>query len=100
MMLLCRNPLPTGSNRTLGCCMVAVCASTVLRHVNHCGAVAIWMSGKGRGTWHLGTVFVIRGMLPGMLFCVLHECVRFVNCSARVVVGLGSNMMGGHWLFV
>jgi hypothetical protein len=39
-------------------------------------------------------VFVIRGMLPGMLFHVLRECVHFVKCSARLVVGLGADMMG------
>ncbi len=37
----------------------------------------------------------MRGMLPGMLFCVLHECVCFVKRSARLVVGLGANMIGG-----
>jgi hypothetical protein len=29
-----------------------------------------------------------------MLLCVCHECMRFVNCSAYLVVGLGADMMG------
>jgi hypothetical protein len=37
----------------------------------------------------------MRGMLPGMLFCVLCECVCFVKRSGHLVVGLGTNMIGG-----
>ncbi len=77
--------------------MVAVCVGAVWRCVDPCGAVAINMSGKGRGTRRLGAVFVIRGTLPGMLFLVLRECVHFLNPSAHLVVGLGTNMIGGHW---
>jgi hypothetical protein len=64
-------------------------------HVDRCGAVAIGRSGEGRGTWCLTAVFVMRGALPGMLLRVCHECVRFISCSARLVVQLGANMMGG-----
>jgi hypothetical protein len=28
---------------------------------------------------HLGAVGIMIGMLPGMLFCVCRECVRFIN---------------------
>jgi hypothetical protein len=38
-------------------------------------------------------------MLPGMLFHVCCECVRFVNLRAHRFVGLGTNMMGGHLLY-
>ncbi len=74
---------------------MAGCVGAAWIHVDHHGAVAIGMSGKGRGTWHLRAVFVIRGMLPGMLLRVCHECVHFVNRSAHLVAGLGANMMGG-----
>ncbi len=94
-MLLCRKPPSSGRNQTLGCHVVAVCNGAGWRHVNHQGAVAIRMSGKGRGTWHWGAVFVMRGTLPGMFFYVFHECVRFVKRSACLVVGLGANMIGG-----
>jgi hypothetical protein len=95
MTLLCRNPPSTGSNQNLGHCVVAGCIVAVWIRVDHLGAVAIGRSGKGRGTWHLRAVFVMRGMLPGMLLHVCRECVRFINCSARLVVGLDANMMGG-----
>jgi hypothetical protein len=95
MMLLCRYPPSTGRNGTLGHCVVTVCVGAVWRRVNHCSAVAIRMSGKERGAWCLGAVFVIRGALLGMLFRVLHECLCFVNCSAHLVVGLGADMMEG-----
>ncbi len=94
-MLLCCNPPSTWRNWTLGRRVVAVCVGAVWRCIDHRGVVAKGMSGKGRGTWSLGVVFVIRGALPGMLFHVLCECVCFVNCRARLVVGLGANMMGG-----
>ncbi len=37
----------------------------------------------------------MRGMLPGMLFCVFCECVRFAKRSARLLVGLGADMIEG-----
>jgi hypothetical protein len=79
--------------------VVAMCVGAVWRCVDCRGAVAIRVSGKERGKWHLGAVFVIRGALPGMLFRVLRACMRFVNRSTCLVVGLGANMMGGHWLY-
>jgi hypothetical protein len=43
----------------------------------------------------LGAVGVMIGTLPGTLFCVHRECVRFVNFNLRFCVGLGAFMMGG-----
>ncbi len=34
-------------------------------------------------------------MLLGKWFCVFRECVRFAKRSARLLVGLGTNMNGG-----
>jgi hypothetical protein len=95
MMLLWRKPPSAGSNWTLGHRVVAGCIGGVWMHAEHHGAVVIGRSSKGKGTWCLTAMFVLRGALPGMLLHVHLECVRFVNCSARLVVGLGANMMGG-----
>ncbi len=94
MLLWCNPPL-TGSNRTLGRRVVAGCIGDVRMSAERCGAVAIRGSSEGRGTWHLAGLVVMRGALPGMMLCVCHDCVHFVNHSARLVVGLGANMMGG-----
>jgi hypothetical protein len=95
MMLLWCNPPSRGRNRTLGHREVAGCIGDARMHVERRGAVAIGGSSKGRGMWRLTAVFVMRGVLPGMLLHVRCECVRFVNCSACLVVGLGANMKGG-----
>ncbi len=100
MMLLCCNPPSTGSNWTLGRCVVASWVGAVWICVDRHCAVEIRKSGEGRGTWHLRAVFVMRGTLPCMLLRVRRECVRFVDCSAHLVVGLGADMMGGHQLYV
>jgi hypothetical protein len=58
-----------------------------------CGIV---IGGGGRfAIKSFGAVGVMIGTLPGMLFCVCWECVRFVNFNLRFCVGLGAFMMGG-----
>ncbi len=100
-MLLCCNPPPsTGSNRTLGHCVVAGCNGVVWICVDCHGVVEIRSSIKDRGTWCLRAVLVMKRTLSGMLLCVCHECVRFINCSSRLVVGLSADMMGGHQLYM
>ncbi len=99
-MLLWHNPPSTGSNWTLGHCVVAGCVGAVWMHVESCGAVMFGRSSKGRCTWCLTALFVMRGELPGMLLQVYRECVHFVTCSACLVVELGGNMMGRHQSYV
>ncbi len=78
----------------MGPCVVAGYIGDVWIRVERHGAVAIGRSSKGRGTWHLTALFVMRGMLPDMLLRVCRECVHFVNYSACLVVELGANMLG------
>ncbi len=94
-MLLWHNPPSTGSNQTLGHCVVAGCIGAVWMSVDHRGVIAIGRSGKERDTWRFIAMFVMSRTLPGMLLRVRREYVCFVNCNSRLVVGLGADMMGG-----
>ena len=42
-----------------------------------------------------GIAGVIGGTVPGTLFCVMRQWNRFVDSSARFVVGFGAFIMGG-----
>ncbi len=46
-------------------------------------------------TGRRGSVHVIGGMVPGALLCVMRRWTRFVDFSARFVVGFGAFIMGG-----
>jgi hypothetical protein len=47
------------------------------------------------GTWRRRIAGVIGGTVPGTLFCVRRRWTRFVDFSARFVVGFGAFIMGG-----
>ncbi len=47
------------------------------------------------GTGRRGIASVIGGTVPGTLFRVRRQGTRFVDFSARFVVGFGAFMMGG-----
>ncbi len=47
------------------------------------------------GTGRRGIAGVIGGTVPGTLFRVMRRWTRFVDCSARFVVGFGAFIMGG-----
>jgi len=61
------------------------------RRGDRCTDVASGTVGIGRR----GITCVIGGTVPGILFCVMRRWTRFVDFSARFVVGFGAFIMGG-----
>ncbi len=97
-MLLLRNPLLIGMNQTFGSCVLSLCFIGARVHGEPHGGTAVIGTWGEIGTWCHCAVLVIKGMLPGMLFCIHCGCVRFVNLRARCIAELGANMTGGAFV--
>jgi hypothetical protein len=84
-----------GTKRTLGIFVVIFVACTrwavLPRRGEHRTGVAASLVGTGRH----GIAGVISETVPGTLFRVRRRWTRFVDLSARFVVGFGAFIMGG-----
>jgi hypothetical protein len=84
-----------GTKQTLGIFVVIFVAcmrwAVLPRQGERCTGVAVSLVGAGRH----GIADVIGGTVPGTLFCVRRLWIRFVDFSARFVVGFGAFIMGG-----
>ncbi len=86
-MLWFRNRPAMGTKRTLGSSLGA----SWLGCVGTFSGVAVSLVGTRRR----GIAGVIGGTVPGTLFRVMRRWTRFVDFSARFVVGFGAFIMGG-----
>ena len=92
-----RNRPVMGTKRTLG----IFCGSLVSRMRwavlprwgDRCTGVVLVAVGGGRR----GSVRVMGGTVPGILFHVMHLWTLFVDFSARFVIGFGAFIMGGSF---
>ena len=84
-----------GTNRTLGILVGSLVSwmrwAVLPRWGEHRTGVAAVAVEIGR----CGIVGVIGGMVPGILFCVMRWCTRFVDFRFRFVIGFGTFIMGG-----
>ena len=88
-MLWFRKRPAMGTNLTLGA-FLGSCAVFPSRGDRRTGVASV-AGGIGR----LGIAGVIGGTVPGILLRVMRRWTRFVDFSARFVVGFGAFMMGG-----
>ena len=94
-MLWFRKRPAMGTKRTFGIFFGSFVAlmrwAVVLRRGERRTGVAASSVGIGRRR----IAGVICGTVPGTLFLVMRRWTRFVDCSARFVVGFGAFIMGG-----
>ncbi len=84
-----------GANRTLGILVGSLVLwmrwAVLPRRGERRSGVAVVAVGIG----HCGIAGVIGGKVPGILFCVMRWCTRFVDFRCHFVVGFGAFIIGG-----